>query len=223
MNTGPMSAIKPPKKVQGDLPGNTSSPHGMSHPQACVVQAMARLSAYNPSLRVDGPPSLVHRALFPSLCPVLVLVPVPVLALFPCPDPAGVSAHNSFLGHVHVHGPVPLEPAHLVLQEHSSLADADETHELEEAEGEGQRTKKDVGEVVHDHGHDPGPGRDGASCFPSDRVHARPQEEELDQDPMGGPWPDGPLFPSPSPFPCLYLSPSPCLDPCPYPSRARAP
>jgi hypothetical protein len=97
-----------------------------------------------------------------------------------------------------------------VSQERSLLADADGIHEPVESGVEGQRTEVDVGEVFHAHGR--GHGRGGASCFPNDRVRARLQEGESDQDPVKGPLLGGP------PFPCLF----PFLFPSPFPDLSRA-
>lgn len=70
-----------------------------------------------------------------------------------------------------------------MLEVHSLLADADGIHELGEGRAEGQRTEGD-GELLH--GHDRGLCRDGAPCLPNDRDHARPQEGDLDQEPIEG-------------------------------------
>lgn len=81
------------------------------------------------------------------------------------------------------------------MEAHHLQAGADAVRVLAEAEAEGQGMEDDVGELFH------GRDRDDVPCLPNDRDHARPREEG----PVEGSWVCGPLFPSPSLCPCLYL------------------
>ena len=164
-----------------------------------MVQVLEQLGGYNSTHRVDGFLSLVD--LFPSPSPSpspdLVLVLDPYL----CPSHVVASSHNCYPARAH--DPIPSEAAHPVVEAHQLQVSVDVLHVLAEAGAEeGQRKEDDVVEVFH--GHARGRGHDDGPCFPNDRVHARPREENLAE----WPWVCGPLFPVPFLSPC----PCPCLD-----------
>lgn len=181
-----------------------------------MVQVLEQLGEYNPTHRVDEFPSLVDLFPFPFPSPSPALVHVHAHVPYLSPSHVVASSHNCYPARAH--GPIPSEAAHPVVEAHQLQVSVDVLHVLAEAGAEGPGKEDDVVEVFH--GHARGRGHDDGPCFPNDRVHARPREENLAE----WPWVCGPLFPVPflSPCPC----PCPCLDlarvhgPC-LPSRGQ--